>query len=224
MRTSSVVAGIGACMALLASDPAWAALITTTISGDLIFEALEGHGGKSNQEFGLGTPSINSTPAQRDSIFTLHLDNDQLVSTTPSAVVDKGFFPAGSALDFYELSDFLSPLYAFSSALGGSPSPSDLVVFRDKDNSLGLGGSVVEVLGVDDWKLHLDDAASVDFDDDDNELVIRVHVQPIEVPQQVPEPGTLVMLGAVLLLSGFRSIHVVRPLCAAGKHGAKTGA
>ena len=163
-----------------------AGIVTTTIDGNLIFEALEGHGATSNQEFGLGTPSTDSLPQQRMIIFIIHLVNEEISSVTPARIVNLGFFPAGSALDFYNFSDFGGPHWAFSSHLKLNPSQSDLEVFTDRDNSLGMNGSVVERIGVDHWILHLDDAASVD--DDDNEMIIRVQVQ------SVPEPFTVVLV------------------------------
>lgn len=68
-------------------------------------------------------------------------------------------------------------------------------MFTDIDNSLGLGGSVVEVIGLDRWTLQLDDAASYMFDDDDNEMIIKVNVNP------VPEPSTILLFfaGALFL-------------------------
>lgn len=162
--------------------------MVTTTAGHLVFEALEGHGATSNQEFGLGTPATDSTPAERLQIFTIHLVNEQIGSVTPHARVDLGFFAAGTELDFYNLSDFLGASWAFSRDLVSNPSAADLEVFGDRDNSLGLGGSIVETVGVDHWILHLDDAASVD--DDDNEMVIDVRVGP------VPEPATMALLVA----------------------------
>jgi len=164
-----------------ASTQAHALLVTTT-PGDLIFEFLDGKGGTSTQEFGLGTPSTTSTIAERDVIFLVELVSETVASVSPSSIVNFGFFPAGSVLDFYNVSSFGGTFFAFSSSLGGSPTARDLVVFTDTNNSLGFGGSAVETVGVDDWILHLDDAASISFDDDDNELIISVRVVPSAFP------------------------------------------
>ena len=99
----------------------------------------------------------------------LSLSAKPVASVSPSPVVDLGFFPAGSQLDFYNVSSYGGTFFAFSSALDGSPTARDLVVFRDTNNSLGFGGSAVETVGVDEWILHLDDAASLG-NDDDNEF------------------------------------------------------
>ena len=182
-------------LALLTNTAAAALLITST-GGNLIFQALSGHGDTSNQEFGIGTPAIGSLPSERQVVFTLHLYRDSLDSVTPSATVNMGYFPAGSALDFYQISDYYGSFWAFSSHAGSARTPSDIAVFSDPDNSLGFGGTVVEVLSVDDWVLHLDDAASFAFDDDDNELLIRVFVDPVH--RQIPEPTTLALVTACL--------------------------
>ncbi len=173
------------------------ALLITTTSGDLVFEFIDGKGGTSTQEFGMETPSSSSTIAERDVIFVVELVSETVASVSPSSIVNFGFFPAASVLDFYNVSSFGGTFFAFSSSLGGSPTARDLVVFTDTNNSLGFGGSAVETVGVDDWILHLDDAASISFDDDDNELVISVRVVAL------PEPGTisLFVLGLMPSLS-----------------------
>jgi hypothetical protein len=181
-----------------------ASLLTTTTPGYLIFEAIEGHGDTSNQEFGLGTPPIGAPANQRQIIFTIHLRDEQIDYVTPSNIVNMGFFPAGSALDFYNISDYRGEHWAFSSTLDSSPSASDLEVFRDRNNSLGFEGSVVEVVGLDHWILHLDDAGSID--DDDNEMILRVRVEP------VPEPsGTTLFVVGFAFLAFFRRLAIRLP-------------
>ncbi len=173
---------IAVLLALCFGAIAHADLITTTQSGNLIFELIDGRGGTSNQEFGIGR---HDDLGALEKIFIVHLENESVKDVTPSYVVDMGFFAAGTGLDFYNISDWGGTSYAFSSALGGSPTAQDLVVFTDADNSLGLGGSVVESLGLDHWRLHLDDAASYNIDDDDNEMIIDVRVTPVPAPSAV---------------------------------------
>lgn len=180
---------------------AQAGLISIPVSGHLIFVAVEGHGGTSEQEFGIIAPG-----GEREMVFTLHLVDGNLASTSPQPVVDMGLFSAGTSLDFYNVSWFDGPKFAFSANLAGSPTPSDLVVFTDRDNSLGLGGGVVEVLGDNHWLLHLDDAASFNYDDDDNELIIDVRVIPsVSNSNGIPEPRTY-----TLLLLGLGAAVVAR--------------
>ena len=202
-RSRRCVLGIEICLLLLAfaSTQAHALLVTTT-PGDLIFEFLDGKGGTSTQEFGLGTPSTSSTIAERDVIFLVELASETVASVSPTSIVNFGFFDAGSVLDFYNVSSFGGTFFAFSSSLGGSPTARDLVVFTDTNNSLGFGGSAVEIVGIDNWILHLDDAASLS-NDDDNELIISVRV----VPSAVPEPGTGLLVAFGLAALGVWGRH-----------------
>lgn len=187
-----------------------AALITTSVSGDLIFEVLSGEGGASFQEFGFGTPSANSVKSDRDVIFTIEL-NGSVVGVDPSPIVNAGFFSSGSALDFYNVSSFGGSFFAYSSTLGDNPSVSDLVTFTDVDNSLGFGGSVVEVVAANTWILHLDDAASgLCCDDDDNEMVIKISVDPNGVPDMTPVPLPSTLVFFVLFLSVFLAQGISR--------------
>lgn len=171
-----------------------AGLVTTSVSGNLIVEALSGSGGDSFQEFGIGTSLLDAVP-----IFTIQLVGGAIGSVSPSPVIDAGYFAGGTSLDFYNISSWKGPQYAFSANLSGAATPSDRVVFLDTDNSLGYGGSVVEVVGPNEWILHLDDAASWQYDDDDNEMVIRLRVAPSAA---IPEPSTLGMLLLALPLLG----------------------
>lgn len=177
-----------------------ASLITTSASDNLMFEYLGGEAGASIQEFGLGTPAENSSIADRNVVFVIDYYNPP--ASLP--LVNKGYFWAGSDLDFYNLSDYLGDLYAFSSRLTSAvPTQADIAVFTDTDNSLNQGGSVVESVGDNQWILHLDDAWSYRFDDDDNEMIIKLWIdQSAAAPVSVPEPATWAMLAAAFLAAG----------------------
>lgn len=170
-----------------------AAYLTPTVSGDLMIQYLWGEAGPSHQEFGTYDPVTGKTKT------ALQVDYTKPAVTIP--VANLGYHWAGVGIDFYERSDYGGDLAAFSN---GS-TPSDLTAFTDTNNS----GSAIEVVGANDWILHLDDAWSFMFDDDDNELVLRVWIDP-SAPVPVPEPGSLALglLGMIALtLNGKRSSH-----------------
>lgn len=195
---------------LVGFGPANASLITTSASGNLMFEYLGGEAGASIQEFGLGTPAVGSSIGDRDTVFVINYHNQPAVLP----LVNKGYFWSGSQLDFYNLSDYLGDLYAFSSGLMATPTQADIAVFTDTNNSLNLGGSVVEGVGDNQWILHLDDAWSYLFDDDDNEMIIRVWIdQSAEPPLSVPEPATWAMLVAASLagMAAFWQRRLTKP-------------
>lgn len=177
-----------------------ASLITTTAPGDLMFEYLGGEAGPSLQEFGIGTPEPLSSLADREMVFVI----DYYHSQTPQPVVNKGYFGSGSQLDFYNLSNYNGNLFSFSNRLLGFPTSSDLATFTDTDNSLRLGGGVVESIGSNMWILHLDDAWSYMYDDDDNEMLIKVWIAPTA---SIPEPKTW-----MLLIAGIVAF-LCRPRC-----------
>jgi hypothetical protein len=159
--------------ALLVISPtvAAAALITTTTSGDLVIEAGGGLGGGSDQEFGLDVADSLIY------VFTMHLPG--ATNVTPSPIVNMGYVEAGTGLDFYNYSSWGGGYQAYSKNIGTpAETASDRATFLDTDFSLGLGGSIVEVVADNHWILHMDDAASFMVDDDDNELVITVRIIP----------------------------------------------
>ncbi|MER2540011.1 MAG: hypothetical protein ABTQ26_12290 [Azonexus sp.] len=190
-----VILGFFVASTVMSGGAAYASLITTTAPGDLMFEYLGGEAGPSLLEFGIGTPESSSSLADRNMVFVI----DYYRSPTPQPIVNNGYFGSGSQLDFYNLSNYNGNLFSFSSRLLSSPRNSDLATFTDTDNSLRLGGSVVESIGSNMWILHLDDAWSYMYDDDDNEMLIKVWIAPTA---GIPEPNTwlLLMAGLSILL------------------------
>ena len=172
---------------LVASHPfASHAYLTLPESGALTFEYLAGYGDTSTQEFGFGTPSTSSSIEQRDVIFIGQLVSGTLESVSPSPIVEAGYFYAGTELNFYQLSDYFGVHWAFSSQLSTSPTFADLEVFTDRNT----GNSAVVQLDATTWMFYLDDAASVD--DDDNELIIRMTLDTSAVPPAPdPQPVTI---------------------------------
>jgi Flp pilus assembly protein TadD len=121
-------------------------------------------------EFGLGTSEASHT-----SIFTGLPANPQ-----PDEEVKIGYVAAGSELQFYMKSEFGDRIgWAFSR---DTKSEASRVAFRDRDNSLGRDGSVIEQTGPSTWLLHLDDATSVDFDDNEGDVLIEIRLVPAKPP------------------------------------------
>lgn len=137
--------------------------------------------------FGLGT-----SPSDFVALFS-GLPN------TPSSLspINIGFFASGVTIHFGMFTTFSgSSGWAFSNGTDQA----SLVAFSDIDNSLGLGGSIIQQTSDNAWVLHLDDALSYLVDDDDNDVLIRLTItsQPVST---VPEPSTWIMLlsGSVLI-------------------------
>jgi hypothetical protein len=117
-------------------------------------------------EFGLGTSEAKHTP-----IFTALPRDPQ-----PKDEVKIGFVKAGSKLDFYEKTDWAGIHWAFTR---DRDTKASLLAFFDPDNSLGLGGSVIEKTGPEIWILHLDDAASgLINSDNDGDILIEMRLVP----------------------------------------------
>jgi len=138
--------------------------------------------------FGLGTSPSN---------FVALLSG---LPNTPSSLspINVGFFASGTTIHFGMFTTFSgSSGWAFSNGTDQA----SLVAFSDIDNSLGLGGSIVQQTSNNTWVLHLDDALSYLVDDDDNDVLIRLTITSKPV-NTVPEPSTW-----VLLLSGSAFIR-----------------
>ena len=165
------------------------AFIVTSAPGDLFIDFVSSEAAPAFYEFGIGTPSTSSDVSERD----VALIRDGTVLTSPSSV-NMGFYSASSSIDFYFKSIFGGTFWGFSSNLTGSPTSFDLETFTDTNNSLGFGGSIIVQQGIDDWIFHMDDPASVD--DDDNDFVVRVHVEPTSA---IPVPPAIWLFGSGLI-------------------------
>jgi len=53
-----------------------------------------------------------------------------------------------------------------------------VVAFSDVDNSLGMGGKILQKISPTIWLLHLDDAMSYLVDDDENDVLMQIRIVP----------------------------------------------
>jgi hypothetical protein len=122
-------------------------------------------------EFGMGTSMENRVPLFRG------LPN----SPDPDQEIFVGLVRAGTVLHFYQKTEWNSATHwAFSNG----DDEASLIAFYDGDNSLGYGGSAVERTGRNTWLFHLDDAASLLHDDDDNDVLIQIRLVPLRLPAE----------------------------------------
>jgi len=127
-------------------------------------------------EFGLGTSEADHKP-----IFTGLPGNPE-----PNREVKVGLVKAGTELHFYEKTEWGGIRWAFSH---DSDSEGARVAFHDRDNDLGLGGSVIEKTGPETWIFHLDDAGSVDIDDNNADVLIEMRLVPTKQPGKDEKPA-----------------------------------
>src|SRR5208283_360968 len=102
--------------------------------------------------FGLGTSPNDFVP------YYTGLPNDP----NPTGEVLVGFFAAGTTIHFGMYTTFAGDAgWAFSV----DNDVASVVAFTDINDSLGMGGSIIQQTGPDTWLLHLDDALSYLYDD-----------------------------------------------------------
>jgi uncharacterized repeat protein (TIGR01451 family) len=139
------------------------AFFTVPYNGTLFLKPLGGDGGAVT-EFGLGNSQTNHTP------YLAGLPSNP----QPNTQVQVGPVSAGASLDFYQKTEFGGTYWAFSNA----DDQASVMAFTDPDKSFSPTGSAVVQTGPHTWELHLDDAASYLLDDDDNDVIIEVHIEP----------------------------------------------
>jgi hypothetical protein len=134
------------------------------VNGTLYFQQKGGSAGATT-EFGIGTSSANFLK------YYSGLPNNP----DPVGEVLVGSFTKGTVINFGMFTQYVSQSgWAFSS---GSTRAS-VVAFSDVDNSLGMGGKILQKTSPTTWLLHLDDALSYLFDDDDNDVLMQIRIVP----------------------------------------------
>ena len=135
-------------------------------SGYLWIQYIGGSAAEADTTFGLGTSASDFVPL---------LTGLESGSTPPP--VNAGFFSAGTTI---HMGMFTTWGEQSGWAFSDWTDQASLVAFSDIDDSLGLGGSIIQQIGPNNWVLHLDDAVSYLVDDDDNDilLVLRIWSKP----------------------------------------------
>ena len=113
--------------------------------------------------FGIGTSQDDFVP------YYTGLPNDP----HPTGEVLVGFFAAGTTIHFGMYTTGLGNAGWAFSVDNDVPS---IVAFTDIRDLLGMGGSIIERTGQDTWLLHLDDALSYLYDDDNNDVLMQLRI------------------------------------------------
>ena len=133
-------------------------------NGTLYLQQKGGSAGAST-EFGIGTSPTNFVK------YYSGLPNNP----SPAGEVLVGSFTKGTLINFGMFTQFGSQSgWAFTT---GSTRAS-VVAFSDVDNSLGMGGKITQKTSSTTWLLHLDDALSYLYDDDDNDVLMQIRIVP----------------------------------------------
>ena len=133
-------------------------------NGMLYLQQKGGEAGAST-DFGIGTSPANFVR------YYSGLPNNP----SPTGEVMVGYFSKGTVINFAMFTQFGAQSgWAFST---GS-TPASVVAFWDVDNSLHMGGKITQQTSPTTWLLHLDDALSYLYDDDDNDVLIQIRVAP----------------------------------------------
>lgn len=160
---------LGLALGLVSATQLTRASLVTVPAESEVWLIAEGGSASAYTELGIG-PRSNPGP-------TIFRD---LPHSAPLSV-SLGILPAGTGIDLWMATTFGAHFEAYSSDLDQSSPPfAVLEAFRDRNNSLGMAGSAITPLGPGDWRLHLDDPAS--SDDDDNDVIIRIYCGPNPPP------------------------------------------
>jgi len=146
---------------LVSPSPAFAESFVAPYSGTLYLRCIGGSAGATS-EFGTGT-----SPAD----WTSYLRN--LPPASPTSEIRIGNVTAGELVPFAMRTKWLGKEYwAFSTA----DDQASATAFSDTDNSLMMGGNIIEQTAPNTWVMHLDDAASYTVDDNDADFLIEIRL------------------------------------------------
>lgn len=190
MKSKSLVSLATGLIMLCTVGEANALYFTMPYDADLYLSFVGGEAAAST-EFGIGNSIDNYTP-----YFTNLPGNP-----TPNNEIFTGTFLAGTNIDFYQKTEWgYGTYWAFSNYNDRA----SLYAFSDINNNLGLGGSSLQQTTVNTWVLHLDDAASFNVDDDDNDILFKMRLSSattsLPLPSEpVPEPSIIFLMGSGLV-------------------------
>ncbi len=145
---------------------------------------LEGMGGSTAatavSEFGIGTSIADHVAYLTGLPF----------SPNPSGEAKVGTVTAGENLNFYiKTVANGSTFWAFS--ILDTTDQASIVSFTDPDHDFSSSGSIVVQTSPTTWVLHLDDAPSYMVDDDDNDVLVQIRLDPNTAPANVNTTTTV---------------------------------
>lgn len=144
------------------SADAHAESFVAPVSGTLYISCVGGSAGAVSQ-FGTGTSSANFVP---------YLSS--LPESCPTAQVSLGAVTAGQTVPFGIETQWGGQTYwAFSTGTDEA----SIVSFTDVNNSLGMGGNIIQQTGTNTWVMHLNDAAHYTISQDEaNNILIQLQI------------------------------------------------
>jgi uncharacterized protein (TIGR03437 family) len=138
------------------------------VSGNLYCKSVGGSAG-SVSVFGLGTSEASFSPLIRGLPSQPNPVNEVFIrAVNAGQTVHFGIQTVFNNRAFWAFSNFTDQ--------------ASTVSFSDTKNTLGLGGRVIESIGANRWRMRLDDAASYQFDDDNNDILIELRLEPSSGP------------------------------------------
>ncbi len=161
MRSRAVVLPL---IAVLIGSMARAESFVMPYGGNVYLEATGAKPG-AEWKFGIGTASLSC-----------HVYLSSLPDTSyPRGEIAADNLKAGDTIRFCMWSKYgATTAWAFSD----STDPASRVAFGDASNALHLGGNVIEKTSESTWLMHLDNAVSYLYDDSNDDILIKIRIEP----------------------------------------------